>query len=129
MPWLIETELPVKFDERCAVCTQESAVTTATMEHQNVVGFVGVAWVETILLTRGSAIQPLRVASRVERTENDRGGAIESPRFRGIASIQRCPLARLKPRDGPIQRRGERRRALRASCSSAPRRLERRSRG
>ena len=37
---------------------------------------------ETILVNRGSAIQPSRVASRVERTENDRGGAIESPRVR-----------------------------------------------
>ena len=45
MPWLVETPMPVKFDERCAVCNAEDAVTTATMEHQNVVGFVGVAWV------------------------------------------------------------------------------------
>ena len=47
------------------------------------------SWVETILVNRGSAIQPSRVASRVEQTENDRGGAIESTRFREIASTLR----------------------------------------
>ena len=45
MPWLIEAALPVKFDDRCAVCNRDAAVTAATMEHQNVVGFVGVAWI------------------------------------------------------------------------------------
>lgn len=44
MPWLIETALPVKFDERCAVCNDEGAVSSVTTEHQNVVGFVGIAW-------------------------------------------------------------------------------------
>ena len=39
-------------------------------------------------MNRGSAIQPSRVAARVERTENDRGGAIESPRFREIEHQQ-----------------------------------------
>jgi hypothetical protein len=45
MPWLLDVTPPVKFGNRCALCNDEESVTTITSDHQNVTGFVGVAWV------------------------------------------------------------------------------------